>query len=108
MRPPIPSAVLAPGAKVRKLEDGFFSISGAATPTFLDHSRGTIRPGIHAASTSSRPETPFNFRFFIHPPVGPKTRNANHNTLSLRNQPLRLLTLPQRCTLWTGGIPPWS
>ena len=58
MRPPIPSAVLAPGAKMRKLEDGFFSISGAATPTFLDHSRDTIRPGSHAASTSSRPETP--------------------------------------------------
>ena len=48
MRPPIPSAVLAGRplgpAKMRKLEDGFFSISGAATPTFLDHSREHCPP----------------------------------------------------------------
>ena len=30
------------------------------------------------------------------------------NTLSLRNQSLVLVTLPQRCTLWTGGNPLWS
>jgi hypothetical protein len=40
--PAAPSAVPAPGAKVRKLEDGFFSISGAAVDSagklyFVDH-----------------------------------------------------------------------
>jgi hypothetical protein len=33
----------------------------------------------------------------------PKSWNADHNTLSLRNQSLTFVTLPQRCTLWTGG-----
>ncbi len=44
LRPPTPdsSAVLAPGATVKKLEDGFFSISGAAVDAagklyFVDH-----------------------------------------------------------------------
>jgi len=47
--PPVPdaSAVLAPGAKVEKLEDGFFSISGAAVDAagklyFVDHHQQRI------------------------------------------------------------------
>jgi hypothetical protein len=41
-QPPDASAVLAPGARVKKLEDGFFSISGAAVDAagklyFVDH-----------------------------------------------------------------------
>ena len=76
-----------------------------------------IRPGSHAASTSSRPETPSDFehytassaqRFFIHPPDGPKARIGDGNTLSLRNQPLTLLTRPHRCTLLRGGNSLWS
>ena len=44
---PDASAVLAPGAKVQKLEDGFFSISGAAVDAagklyFVDHHRQSI------------------------------------------------------------------
>jgi sugar lactone lactonase YvrE len=45
--PPAASAVLAPGAKVEKLEDGFFSISGATVDTsgklyFVDHHQQRI------------------------------------------------------------------
>lgn len=46
-RPPDASAVLAPGAQVRKLEGGFFSISGAAVDAagklyFVDHHQQRI------------------------------------------------------------------
>ena len=34
----------------------------ATTPVFPDHSRDTLRPGSHAASISSRPETPSDFK----------------------------------------------
>src|ERR1019366_10516982 len=32
----------------------------------------------------------------------------DHNSLSEPNQPLTHFTLPQHCTLWTGGNPLWS
>jgi hypothetical protein len=63
------------------------------------------------------PETPSNSRhktassaqcLSIWPPVGPKARNVDHSTSSLRNQSHTLPALPRRCTLWTGGNPLWS
>ena len=67
-------------------------------------------PGQKALPTSSM-ESLHAFKratLFIHPPVCPKARIGDHNALSLRNQSLALLALPRRCTLWTGGNPPWS
>jgi hypothetical protein len=66
------SAVLAPGAKVRKLEDGFYSISGAAVDAagklyFVDHhgSSGSMAGRRPRGSPSSaiNPLDPVNLAF---------------------------------------------
>jgi len=59
------SAVLAPGARVKKLEDGFFSISGAAVDAagklyFVDHHEQRIYAWSEAAGLSIERDNPLD------------------------------------------------